>query len=103
MKPYFKSGDWNAVCDVCGFRFKASQLKKRWDGLMVCAEDFEHRHPQELRKPIKETFQLPFRRPETDVLIGPVCNIFTSQSKADWSAADCAQADRNDPINRGSA
>lgn len=45
---YYKHGDWNAVCDVCGFKFKASQLHKRWDGVMVCSKDWERRHPQEL-------------------------------------------------------
>jgi hypothetical protein len=40
--------EWNVICDVCGFKYKASQLKKRWDGLMVCDKDWETRHPQEL-------------------------------------------------------
>ena len=29
-------GDWNAICDRCGFKFKASELKKTWDNLYVC-------------------------------------------------------------------
>jgi hypothetical protein len=43
----YNRGDWNSVCDLCGFRYKASQMKKRWDGLMVCPEDFEERNKQE--------------------------------------------------------
>lgn len=42
---YFKSGEYNAVCDVCGFLYKASQLRKRWDGLYVCHKDYEIRQP----------------------------------------------------------
>lgn len=44
----YKPGDYNAICDGCGFKFKASMLKKRWDGYMVCEKDWEPRHPQDL-------------------------------------------------------
>jgi hypothetical protein len=37
----------NAICDVCGFRYKASELKLRWDKLMVCPDDYELRNAQE--------------------------------------------------------
>jgi len=43
----FILGDSNAICDVCGFKFKHSQLRKRWDGAMVCRADWEPRHPQD--------------------------------------------------------
>lgn len=41
---YWKSGTWNAVCAVCGFQYKADQLRKRWDGFYVCEQDWEPRH-----------------------------------------------------------
>jgi hypothetical protein len=31
---WLKIGDHAAFCDVCGFRFHASELRKRWDGCM---------------------------------------------------------------------
>ncbi len=65
-KTYFKSGDWNAICDVCGFKFKASKLQKRWDGLMVCNQDFELRHPQDFIRPIKENISVPWTRPRSE-------------------------------------
>lgn len=43
----FILGDSNSICDVCGFKFKHSKLRKRWDGAMVCSQDFELRHPQD--------------------------------------------------------
>jgi hypothetical protein len=49
---WFKSSQWNAVCDICGFNFKNTQLQKRWDGLMVCQDDWETRHPQDLIRPL---------------------------------------------------
>lgn len=50
-RTYYKHGDYNAICDVCGFKFKGSQLKKRWDGMRVCEEDWEMRHPMDLFNP----------------------------------------------------
>lgn len=47
MKTSFILGDSKAVCDVCGFDMHQSDLKKRWDGAMVCSADWEPRHPQD--------------------------------------------------------
>lgn len=67
---YYKKGDWNAVCDVCGWKFKASQLMKRWDGAVVCKRDFEHRHPQDLIRVPHEDTSVPWSRPEpADIMI----------------------------------
>ena len=60
----FKKGDWNAVCDVCGFEFKASQLRRRWDNFMVCKDDFEERHPQDFLKSKPDNQSVPWTRPE---------------------------------------
>jgi len=43
-KDYYKSGDWSALCDVCGRKFKASKLLLRWDNHRVCKADYEERH-----------------------------------------------------------
>lgn len=55
---------WNVICDVCGFKYKAYELKERWDGLMVCHLDWETRHPQDLIKIPKEDTSVPWSRPE---------------------------------------
>lgn len=47
---YLKLGDWNAICQVCGFKHKASDMRKRWDGLYVCEKDYEERHPSDFFK-----------------------------------------------------
>jgi hypothetical protein len=61
---YLKLGDWNAICDVCGFKFKASQLLLRWDGLRTCSRDWEIRNPLDfLRMPV-ETTSPPWSRAE---------------------------------------
>lgn len=51
---YLALGDFNAHCAECGAKFKGSQLKKNWKGFMVCARDFETRHPQDFVKAVQE-------------------------------------------------
>lgn len=63
MKNHLLLGNWNALCDSCGRKFKALDLQKRWDGLMVCREDFEQRHPQDLLKVQREKIAVPWSRP----------------------------------------
>lgn len=55
QKNYFVNGQWNVICDVCGFKKKSGEVRKRWDGLMVCEEDFEMRHPLDfIRIPVEQ-------------------------------------------------
>jgi hypothetical protein len=56
--------DYNALCDVCGFKKKASELIKRWDGLMVCDEDWEPRNILDFYRTRNDAHQLPFTRPD---------------------------------------
>jgi len=106
-KTWFRSGEWNAICDVCGLKMKATDLTKRWDGLMVCAQDWEQRHPQELIRPIPDQTKLPWTRPEAQdqfitvtyipsilaecTLDGQFCNV-------DHATADCAIVGNNLPV-----
>lgn len=96
-RTWFTSGDWNAICDVCGSKFKASELIQRWDGLMVCQKDWEMRHPQELVRPIPDQQKLPWTRPEsTDQFINVTfantgtCSPTGVLCQADYASADCA-------------
>lgn len=57
-------GDRFGICDRCGFKFRMSQLRKEHTGLMVCAKDFDHRHPQEMVRPIAEKSHVIDSRPE---------------------------------------
>lgn len=60
---YLALGDWNATCDMCGKKFKASMLKARWDGAMVCSYDFEMRQPQDFVRGVPDPQALPWTRP----------------------------------------
>ena len=59
-------GSYSAICDVCGLKYKAEELSRRWDGAMVCEADFETRHPQEFVRARRDNPKLPFIRPDMD-------------------------------------
>lgn len=64
---FLKLGSWNAICDVCGLKFKNHQLRKRWDGLMTCPADFELRNMQDFVQTPIERIAPPWIRPEPDM------------------------------------
>lgn len=67
---YYKSGDWNVICDICSKKIKASESLKRWDGFVVCEDDFEQRHPQDFVRSKEDKISVPFTRPRpTDVFV----------------------------------
>jgi len=63
---FLRKGDWNAICDRCGFKFKFSQLKLEWDGLYVCTANgcFENRQPQDYVKGVRDDMSVPVSRPD---------------------------------------
>jgi hypothetical protein len=79
-KDYLNIGDHNAWCDQCGFKFKASELRKRWDGMYVCAEDYEARHPQDFIRSIPEKPAPPFSRPRNDEIENPFSSPMVDQA-----------------------
>jgi hypothetical protein len=97
-KTYWRSGSWNVICDVCGEKFKADQLRKRWDGLMVCSEDWEIRHPQDLIRPIKERNSVPWTRPRPTDIEVLVCSLAGINGVAGVGIAGCAVAGNNNNI-----
>lgn len=100
MKNFLELGNYNALCDSCGRKFKANQLKRRWDGLMVCEEDYELRHPQDFLRVQKEQIAVPWARPypEEDTFI-QVCDLWDRQDRADFGSADCSQVGYITDIN----
>lgn len=62
---YYKSGDYNAVCDLCGFKYKFSKLRKTWDGLYSCPKCWEPRQPQDFVKGVLDKQSVPVTRPES--------------------------------------
>ena len=91
-KPSYYRGNWIAICDACGRKFKASILQKRWDGLMVCPDDWEPRQPQDFVRGVPEYISPPFTRPEAlpdtfEVIPGACGN---ASGISGWAISGCA-------------
>lgn len=59
---YYAPGDWNACCDRCCAKFKASKLRKDWQGFMLCEWCWEPRHPQDFVRGRADPAPLPWVR-----------------------------------------
>lgn len=64
MADMFRSGDWNAICDRCGFKKKATELRDEWTGLKVCADCWEPQHPQDFVRATNDMVRIPWARPD---------------------------------------
>jgi len=75
-KSTYNRGDWAAICDVCGRKFKASQLKLRWDNLRVDSDCWEPRQPQDFVRGVAD-YQAPnWTRPESSNNFLPITYIY---------------------------
>jgi len=96
MKNYLDLGNWNALCDSCGRKFKASQLLRRWDGLMVCKEDYETRHPSDFLRVQRERISVPWARPypaaDTFIVVPYTCTPEGSRAISGIAVSGCAIA-----------
>lgn len=71
MHNYYKAGEWNVICDICGKKIKAGEAKHRWDGFIVCPSDFEYRHEQDFVRARQDKISVPFTRPRpVDIFTG---------------------------------
>lgn len=85
----YKAGSWNAICDVCGFKFKATEMQKRWDGLMVCSKDFEHDHPQKYLKVREDNTSVPWVRNRPADIFVEVCTVNGSSAIPSYAIPGC--------------
>lgn len=76
----FISGQWNAICDRCGCKYKSGKMRKEWTGKMVCRgadtnDCWEPRHPQDLVRGRADNQSTPWNRSEpedTFIVPGPI-------------------------------
>jgi len=57
-------GDYYVICDRCGFKKRVSQTRKEWNGLLVCTDCWEPRHPQDFVKAKRDIQRVPIARPD---------------------------------------
>lgn len=86
-------GDWNALCSLCGHKFKASELTKNWQGQYRCRRCQEPRHPQDFVKAIPEKEVPSWIQPRPSNTFVLFCTPNGMTAIADFAVADCATAD----------
>lgn len=84
MSTYFKKGSWNVICDVCGFEYKSHEVQRRWDGLMVCKEDWEARHELDFYRIKPEKPPIPWAKPDNDTVTYPLIFINNYDEWIEW-------------------
>lgn len=67
----YRAGGNYAVCDECGVVYRMRELRKRWDGALVCPRDWEARHPQEQIRGVADKMRVKEARVE---LFKPILN-----------------------------
>lgn len=90
---YYVDGQYNIICDSCGWKKKISQVRRRWDGLMVCKDTcWEMDHPQKYIR-IRETGIAvdPIRDDPSPTYLD-VCYIYASQSYSGISTSGCMRS-----------
>lgn len=88
-KGYIPGDHW-VICDICGNEYRQSQMKKQWNGLVVCPQDYSPRHPQDFIRAKKDTIAAQgLVRPEPeDRFVTGFCT--TRSSEAGEAIAGCA-------------
>lgn len=97
----WKKGQWKIICDVCGWEFLSSEIRKRWDGLLVDKNCFEHDHPQKYLRVQSDPKPLPsdwIRTEPTDTFVA-VCTAYTSQAIAGIGIPGCIIPSRNNNLS----
>lgn len=78
MPDQFEPRQWNVICDRCGSKYKARQLKQEWNGLRTCfgagtRDCWEPRHPQDFVRGKPDRQSPAWTRPEgADVFISDI-------------------------------
>lgn len=69
--PGYRPGSHWAICDSCGFQFRAEDLIETWDGRWVCDDDWEPRHPQDFLRVREEDISVgePIRLDDTSTVV----------------------------------
>lgn len=74
---HFEKATWNACCDICGFAFKFTELRKAWDGSYRCQADWETRQPQDFVRAVRDNPSVPVARPQNIIYLVNADNIFS--------------------------
>lgn len=70
---YYKKGDYNVICDICGTKHKASDCRMQWNNLFTCSTCYEERNPQDFVRGVRDKQRVPIPRPDGEpIFVGIV-------------------------------
>jgi len=82
--------DYRAICDQCASEYKLSQLRKRFDGAIVCPSCWEPRHPQEHIRPRREPQPPRNVRPDREPVYIQTCPTTGVTATAGYAVVGCS-------------
>lgn len=85
---YLALGDWNAVCSLCGFKRKAGEMVKNWQGYWRCPEHNEPRQPQDFVRGEQDVQTVPWAQPPTH-LYSEICTLNGLSAITGYSLPGC--------------
>jgi hypothetical protein len=86
---YFKEGDWNVACSMCGRKGKSSEMVKNWQGLYRHPWHDEPRQPQDFARGVKDIMTVPFAQPEIDAFV-TFCSFNGRSAYPGWAEPGCS-------------
>lgn len=87
---YYRSGEYNFFCDLCGAKTKSSDSMLTWNGLRVCRHHKEVRNPQDFLRGVKDDQSVPWSRPEkVPETFTLSCTLQSSQSVPGYGLPGC--------------
>lgn len=89
---YYVKGAFNVICDRCGFKKKSSEVRREWDGLMVCTDTcWEMDHPQKYLRVREGEIAPPFVRSDPAPTYKTVCYIYESSGYTGLASTGCGR------------
>ena len=77
-KDVYLPKNWNVICDICGWKIKASESRHRWDGRITCKKCWEPRHELDLFRAAGVEKGIPWSQPDGDgISVSPYDTLIT--------------------------
>lgn len=86
---YYKDGDYNAICSMCGHKYKASELVEHWQGQKRCYKCWEPRQPQDFVRVIPDNPTPSWTQPDEDGTYVATCSLVDRIAVSGVGVAGC--------------
>lgn len=86
---YYGFGNFNANCSMCHGKFKASELRRHWQGMFRCIRCWEPRQPQDFVRAGPPEEPVPWAQPPNDVFVQVECDFQTRSALPGYGTPGC--------------